>query len=323
MKSLPIAFIISLILLNPFDTLANTKISTSGTTCDCNIKVNLTDTDVQFKKQVLFRAGKGKDNVIQGIALDISHSYLYSLNVTGRPEKGVINRFIYSSTGNLISDAVQTPSDIIGHQGLSIIPADGGILASAGESIANKGWHIVKLTFAPGSTPLNVHFIKIFEPEFKGNISTMPTITPDGDKVIIRGVIGKKNILRIYQGKAINYDLADWSHGHFTQWQISPELTKDKYVLQAMTTDGKNIFLLSGGGNDLPKRLFTYDFDGKLIAINNSVTLGKNEASLSGIERHWEPEGMAYDSKTNNLLMVFAIGDHGTRKALMFRIPLQ
>ena len=106
------------------------------------------------------------------------------------------------------------------------------------------------------------------------------------------------------------------------EWKINREFTKDDFAFQAITASNKYIYILSGGGNIKPKRLFVYDFSGELISKFPSVTLGWGKAANSGIEQHWEPEGLSFDIASHELLIAFAIGDKNNRKALVYFLPV-
>lgn len=49
--------------------------------------------DIVTRKVRLYRDGEGKNNIVQGVVIDRFSSDIYTLHTTGKPEKGVINRF--------------------------------------------------------------------------------------------------------------------------------------------------------------------------------------------------------------------------------------
>lgn len=270
----------------------------------------------------LLRNGPGSNHVIQGIALDQKNSFIYTLHVTGNPENGVINRFSYTDDNSATATAIQLPSNLIGHQGISVNPQDGNLYSSAGSAVENRGWHITHFTFKPNSKPINLTILKVFGDGYNKTTNSMPTFTPDGKHLIVRGKKGIKNILRIYNMKEQSYE-RDLSSASYTEWSLDPILTSGGYYLQAITADNKYIYLLSGKDDLLPKRILIYDLNGKLININNDVVIGLDIAKASGTEQHWEPEGMAYDINNKNLLIAFSVGDKGNRKAVIFFVSMR
>lgn len=270
----------------------------------------------------LTRTGVGKNNVIQGVALDQENNWIYTLHVTGKPESGVINKFNYSETGIIKAEDAQLPSQMIGHQGFTVYNKDGSIFSSAGTAVENKGWYISHFTFSPNSSPQDLAIIKIFDDGYDTKTSSMPVFTSDDRYLVVRGKNEKGNLLRIYDIKNTNLSSGDLSNNHSKEWNVSNEITNDKYDLQAITADERHIYILSGGKNNLPKRMFIYDLNGKLIQKNENVTLGQSEAALSGEEGHWEPEGMSYNSRYKKLLIAFAMGDKHNRTAIIYSIPI-
>lgn len=87
----------------------------------------------------LIRTGRGNDHILQGLALDHRHKFLYTTHVEGHPEQGVINRFKLNSSNLWSAQDAQKPSALIGHQGIVVDPQSDFIFASAGAGIPNKG----------------------------------------------------------------------------------------------------------------------------------------------------------------------------------------
>ncbi|XJI84174.1 hypothetical protein AB2J02_01710 [Escherichia coli] len=67
--------------------------SSSATNISLGDLVSHLNDDVVTKKVRLYRDGEGKNNIVQGVAIDRFSSDIYTLHTTGKPEKGVINRF--------------------------------------------------------------------------------------------------------------------------------------------------------------------------------------------------------------------------------------
>lgn len=280
--------------------------------------------DHPLQPTILYRLGPGKNNVVQGIALDSNKRVLYSLHVTGKPEKGVLNRFIdIDGKDTLESVDYQKPSSAIGHQGITLIPNTNWLLSSAGEAIKNKGWYISLFKYAANSDPDPLIAIKIFGSGYSKSTSSMPVVTPDSNYLLVRGRVKNTNIIRVYSLNKTNIlNTQDISHASYSEWEVDNHLTDDDYFFQAVTADNKFVYLLSGRAGKGYKRVYIYTLNGKLIEKINDVTLGEKDAIESGIEAHWEPEGLTIDSKVKELYLLFAIGDKGKRIGNMYKLKL-
>ena len=71
--------------------------SSSATNISLGDLVSHLNDDVVTKKVRLYRDGEGKNNIVQGVAIDRFSSDIYTLHTTGKPEKGVINRFLINN----------------------------------------------------------------------------------------------------------------------------------------------------------------------------------------------------------------------------------
>ncbi|WHP07237.1 MULTISPECIES: phage baseplate protein [Acinetobacter] len=276
----------------------------------------------------LIRKGKGKNNVVQGIAVDSTKGLLYSLHVVGQPNRGVVNRFNFNSLSpaQITAQDNQSPTDIIGHQGITVDPRNGLIWASAGASITDASWKIIGFNYSPNGEPKNVRTVQLFDKNYKKSGYTMPVITPDARYLIVRSRKNKQEVMRVFDLTKVKLENGtDLSQSYLYEWSIDSDLIKNKYAFQAMTSDGKYIYLLSGGVGDQNsdnKRLYVYSIDGKLIQKLDQLTLGKYDRLSYGREGHWEPEGLAIDILHKQLLVMFAVGDKTKRLAIVYKVPI-
>ena len=296
-----------------------------------NVKASITsdkdviiDDNYIFKKIKLHRLGKGKNNVTQGLVIDDKTDGLYTLHVTGKPEKGVVNYFLLVDESNKITAcSFQNPTDFIGHQGLTFDYSNGYLVSSAGDAFSYKGWFITHFKYQQQTFPYDMKFTKVFDRPYNTRVSTMPVLTLDAKYLIVRSKLNGRDLLRVYNSEEVNFRIeSDISSGQNTEWFIDAGLTNDNYVLQAITADNKYIYLLSGGGNRENKRIYIYTLKGELVRKFNNVTVGKKDSLNSGKEKHWEPEGLAIDRKSKSLVIMFALGDHKKRFAQLYYIPL-
>lgn len=276
----------------------------------------------------LIRKGKGKNNVVQGIAVDSTKGLLYSLHDIGQPNQGVVNRFNFNSSDQkqISAQDNQLPTDLIGHQGITVDPRTGLIWVSAGAKIVDASLKIVGFNYVPNGQPNQAQIVQLFDKTYKTKGYTMPVFTPDAKYLFVRAYKNKQEIVRVFDLSKVRLENgADLSQSYLYEWSIDPDLTKNKYAFQAMTSDGKYIYLLSGGVGDQNsdnKRLYVYSIDGKLIQKLDQLTLGKYDRLSYGREGHWEPEGLAIDILHKQLLVMFAVGDKTKRLAIVYKVPI-
>lgn len=273
----------------------------------------------------IHRIGKGNNNVVQSLALNQTGRELYSLNVTGHPELGVINRYIdIDGKSDLIAIDAQNPTAEIGHQGLSILPSTDWLLSSAGSKIKNRGWYITAFKYNPNNAPKEVKIIKIFGNGYDKKAYTMPTVTPNGKYLIVRGKKHNTNIIRVYDLEHIDLpNQKKLGNNYLYEWSIDDRLIKDGFYFQGITADNHSIYMLSGLANQTAKTFMSYSIDGKLLEYIDDVSIGKEDSLRTGNINYWEPESLTYDSKRNSLLILFAMGDKGKRIARFYQLKLR
>lgn len=287
---------------------------------DSSSPPNLGDTAQSI---TLIRTGLGNDHIIQGLALDHRHGLLYTTHVEGTPEQGVINRFkIYSSNLWTAQDA-QKPSALFGHQGIAVDPLSDCIFASAGSAIPNKGWYMVKFQYMSNAGPSNTQVIQVFDKTYNQMTNTMPSITPDGKYLLMRGNKNRINVIRIFKLDLITQkNLTDIRFLYEDEWPIDSGFTHDKSAFQGLTTDGKYVYLLSGNKNKGPKRIYVYNLTGKLIQKMDHVTLGHFDILSNPAIQYWEPEGLTVDSQNYQLYILYTIGNNGQFLGRIYRMKI-
>ena len=271
----------------------------------------------------LIRTGLGNDHILQGLALDHRHELLYTTHVEGNPEQGVINRFKLHHSNLWSAQDVQKPSSLIGHQGISVDPQSDFIFASAGTGIPNKGWYILKFQYMPNAAPSNTQVIQVFDKQYSKITNTMPSITPDGKYLLVRGNNHKMNIIRIFKLDLITQkNLTDIRFLYEDEWSIDSDFTHDKSAFQGLSTDGNYVYLLSGNKNKGPKRIYVYNFSGKLIQKMDHVTLGHFDSLSNHAIQYWEPEGLTVDSQNHQLYILYTIGNSGQFLGRIYRMRI-
>lgn len=271
----------------------------------------------------LIRTGLGNQHIVQGLAIDQRQKMLYTTHVEGHPEQGVINRFHFQDSNLWSAQDVQKPSSLIGHQGISVDPQSDFLFASAGSAIPNKGWYILRFQYMPNAEPSHTQVIQVFDKRYNKITNTMPTFTPDGKYLLVRGNNHKTNVIRIFKFDLISKkNLTDIRFLYEDEWPIDSGFTHDRCAFQGLSTDGTYIYLLSGNKNKGPKRIYVYDFTGKLIQKMDSVTLGHFNMSSNHSIQYWEPEGLTVDQKNRQLYVLYAIGKDRQFLGRIYRIKI-
>lgn len=274
---------------------------------------------------LLQRKGAGKNNVMQGIALDMQNSLLYTSHaVSKKPETVAINQFKFQNAHVWQAQSAQKPSRLIGHQGISADPSNGLLLASAGSEVENRGWHIVQFKYAANQLPSNPRIMKVFGDGYSKSTNSMPIVSPDAQYLLVRSTKNKQNIVRVFEHEQLSKTSQnDISNQYLYEWSVDAELTQDHYPLQAMTTDGQFVYFMSGRSNpEQPKRIFVYTLKGKLVQKVDRVFIGQQYAALMSQSEYWEPEGLSYNPTTRQLYILFAVGDLGKRLGLVYKLKL-
>lgn len=271
---------------------------------------------------VFTRIGKGKNRTVQGVAIDHDHRKLYLLNVTGTPELGVINLFNEDNKKEKIAADAQWPSKWIGHQGIAYDPVGKKIWVSGGHRIDDYGRYVVSFHFRSDNLPTDIQPVKVFPNTYRKRISTMPALSPDGRYLVVRGELNDQMVIRVFDrqkkdfGKYVNV----MQHAAY-EWPVPASLFSDDNPLQASATDGKYVFLLSGGLDKQDKKLYVFTLEGKPVQTLDHLTLGK-EHSLEE-KGTWEPEGLMIDpAHPDQLNILFATGQIGHRNARMYTVPI-
>ncbi|WP_407304787.1 hypothetical protein [Acinetobacter sp.] len=271
----------------------------------------------------LIRTGLGNDHIVQGLALNHTHNFLYTTHVTGNPEQGVINRFKIHSSNLWTAQDAQKPSSLIGHQGISVDPQRDFIFASAGAGIPNKGLYMVKFQYIPNAAPSQIQVIQVFDKTYNTITNTMPSITPDGKYLLVRGNKNKINVIRIFKLDLITQkNLTNICFLYEEEWPIDSSFTHDKSAFQGLSTDGTYVYLLSGNKNKGPKRMYVYDLTGKLIQKMDQVTLGHFDSLSNQAIQYWEPEGLTVDSLNHQLYILYTIGNTGQFLGRIYRMKI-
>lgn len=278
--------------------------------------------DSDIKLFTLVRNGGGRSSIVQGLTLDSTSHSLYTITSVGSPALATINRFDYSTDGILYAKSFSLPSEFVGHQSIAIEPGEKYLYSSASNLIGSSGWYIVRFSFSDKAPVSDIVPIRVFGNKYNSKAITSPAVSTDGKYLLVYGELGRDKVIRIFPLDSFNQKI-DMSDSVAYEWNLDVGfITKDSPV-QSIVSDGQFVFVLSGGPNYKNKKIHIYTLDGVLVKAYDNITIGLNESKKYGIENHWEPEGLAIDSLSRKLLLMYAMGDSGKRVVKVYSLPIK
>lgn len=278
------------------------------------------DPDTNFF--TLVRDGGGRNSIVQGLTLDSTSHTLYTITSVGSPALATINRFDYSTAEILYAKGFSLPSEFVGHQSIAIAPGEKYLYSSASSLSGSSGWFIVRFSFFDKAPISDVIPIRVFDNKYNPKAVASPAVSTDGKYLLVYGELGRKKIIRVFRLDSFNQKL-DMTDSVIYEWSLEDNfITKDSPI-QSIVSDGKFVFVLSGGSNYQNKKIHIYSLEGNLVNSYDNITLGLDESKRYGVEHHWEPEGLAIDSLSRKLLLMYAMGDSGKRVVKVYPLPIK
>ena len=320
-----LVFLTLVILIFSNQTLANPALKFSS----------IISSDLAVARFELTRQGRGSGNVVQGACEVQSENALYTVHRRGKPEQVFINKY------NLSGPVVQTSyrwtkngSFALGHQGISVENSVEGVhfWTSASRSYPNGANYVIRFEIKEDENDpqnllvKNLEYFKVWAGK-RGGGSTTPTVSSDGKFLIVKLYDKSTNSITHVRGLSLKALIlggsGDYTDDVYTTFAFSTDkklITGKGYPLQAMASDGKHIYMVSGfGNNGAPVRLAKYDFQGNLIGYTANLRTGRSmsERDGKGPRTKYEPEGLYISTLNNNqrLALVIASGDKGARVA--------
>ena len=274
-----------------------------------------------YNTKILNRIGTSNGNVVQGFCIDKKNNALYTIHVSTTfvpgEEWAVINKFRNESS--LISNATHStaPSNILGHQGISIQYFNDEIKfwGSANHQVTNSGTKAIRfkindiISDAGNSTITDIEEFKLFP--YTGGGSTTPTVSSCGRYLVVE----KNNLIRVFDINIFT-TAGDYSNKCIHEFRV-PEYG----ALQGLACDGNFIYILQGYDNPNENvYLSTYTLDGKLISKNTNFNIGLTNSLQDGTGLLHEPEGLciANINSVDSLLMIVASGGATSRTARVY-----
>lgn len=280
------------------------------------------DPKVKLNETVFTRIGKGKNNTVQGMAVNDARKRFYLLNMSGKPEQGVLNLFTNDGKNHKTAVSAEWPSDWIGHQGITYDPVGKKIWVSGGHRIYDYGRYVVSLHYRADNLPDDIQPVKVFPNTYAKRISTMPTISPDGRYLVVRGELKNQMVIRVFDRQKRDFGKYVNVMNHYAyEWPVPVNLISETAPLQATATDGAYVYLLSGGIDSQNKKLYVYTLDGKPVQTIDNLTIGKEHSQEP--KGTWEPEGLMIDpAHPHQLAILFGTGQTGHRIARMYTVSV-
>ena len=274
-----------------------------------------------YNTKILYRIGTSTGNVMQGFCVDKKNNALYTTHVSSTyvvgEEWAIINKF--QSESSLVSTATHStaPSNIVGHQGISIQYFNDEIKfwASANYQVTNSGTKAIRFKIndtiagAGNSTITDTEEFKLFPGTGGGSIT--PTVSSCGRYLVVEDNAS----VRVFDINIFT-TAGDYSSKCIYEFTIPAYL-----ALQGLACDGNFIYILQGRSDpNINTYLSTYSLDGKLISKNTNFDIGLTNSLQDGEGLHHEPEGLciANIKGVDSLQMIVSSGDVGERSARVY-----
>lgn len=284
----------------------------------------LNSTAAAMQRFILTAQGTGAGNVMQGFVEDPYLGELYSMHVTGSPEKTVINKYEgngkRTQTGHRYNS---TPTDEVGHQGLDICwDKDGNryFWSSANISDADYEDKVRRFQISDGAgTELTISSSALYTLfSGSGNGYVTPCVSLDGRWLVAENSAGGvATTIRVFD----LHELMEGGAGDYSSDYIYEFTTKDvngtTLPLQDMACDGAYIYIVAGDSDTANENtLLVYSLDGVLVREFDDIVIGETEAlgDDTGTDAY-EPEGLnwLWHNGRPMLALLNASGDSGSR----------
>jgi hypothetical protein len=244
---------------------------------------------------------------LDSIAFDEINSFIYAIFDDTPNVTAFVTR--YSSDDVLSIVAVQKAkslsSDLVGHQGLSVEHQDDGTVklwtsmqTSGGNPNGFK--QVMRFDFVDAALPANVQIYTLFGDEFAfATNNTMPEVALGGRYLV---AVGRKSsrdfFVRVWSLELLaDGGAGDYSDSFLYEWQIDRDILADDEIneftpVQSIASDGSHVYILSGNAKLSNKRIHQYTLNGKRVATNDKLEIGR--ANADAIGTFYEPEGLTF-----------------------------
>ncbi|OOH84936.1 hypothetical protein BMT54_12060, partial [Pasteurellaceae bacterium 15-036681] len=243
--------------------------------------------------------------ILQHIVYDYVNKHYYAQSVksgtlTGGDELVVLTRYTRDGTTYLKSDIESAVSNKIGHQGLGLEYTLNGIKlwATAGSHYYPNNVHYA-LRFSPpndGGDIAEIEEFKVWDSEkdkVRNYLSSSVAISPHGDLMCVFGIWDeqKQGRIRIFDMNVFSAGAGDYTDKWLYTWDLPDEYDGGTKPCQAVTTDGKFVYVLLGGDD---VQVFT--LDGHRVFKTNHAIGKKKCAELvtKGYTNSYEPESWVW-----------------------------
>lgn len=298
----------------------------------------LTSPSLSARRYIPTRIGTSPNNVVQSAAVDSVNNYLYTYHVstTFSPptEFAVINRYYANDNAIQTAHVSTVPTAAIGHQGLAIQNLGNGAVkfwASApyGSGLGNYAVSFdiqVNSLTAGGAEVVNTQQYKFFNTTDSSQSCT-PCVSWDGQYLLVEqngskdGLDG--NYIRVFRLSEIGV-AGDYTNKFLREFFVRvTHGTTPVAGLQSMACDGESIFVLAGSSSVSEKHTIAqYTMDGRLIAENRNLSVGKTDATATGAGTFYEPESLFFGLQNGQkqLFLQIAAGDAGARSCFIYAL---
>ena len=250
-----------------------------------------------------YNALYGVKREIQSFAPDEVNRKYYSLHNNNDPValKSIVTRYVMDSEGVAkAQDAVATPGNEFGHQGIAVENLPGNAVKIwCTDGLNPLG--VIRFDFANGQPALNKEHYVLFSAAdgFNAGISSFQGFSVDNQYVIGSAKVVGSNVIKCRLW--LLSDLLDGGPGDYSasyKYEIDVSSLYDAdHPIQGLACDNSSVYGVSGGNTLTAPARWMAKWDiatGALLETNHNVMIGSIEAALDGSGISYEPEGLNF-----------------------------
>ncbi|GLS87672.1 hypothetical protein GCM10010873_26460 [Cypionkella aquatica] len=278
----------------------------------------------------LTRAGDGAGRVLQGAVAIEETNALYTMQQNTAGKSMVINKFDLSGDKKQTASRFSEPSDLLGHQGLTVDYISGSprFWTSANADVKSAADYAVRFSVtedgARGLLIGDYQRFKLFD-RAAGDGSSTPAVSLDGRYLVVKQTGSKSDtsIIRVFDLEAlVNGGAGDYATGfHLSEFTIGSEILDADQPVQALASDGSYIYVVTGfGKNGIDNRIAKYSMLGDLVSAKLDFTVGNTVSLEDGTGKKNEPEGLFWmrDQGVTRLALAMSSGNADAHRARIY-----
>lgn len=235
------------------------------------------------------------EGIPQDFAFDDRGQYIYvqSLRKSGGHETGFVSRLrLNGSTASIVDRNL--PSELVGHQGVSVENAGGGAPWLWVSRYGDNGREASRFRYQADAVPDDMQIFRFFDDAYMNKNVTMPKVCAGGRHLLVRGRTSpREQYIRLFDLAALNAGgPGDYSSRAIQDWRLPAEAFAEGMPLQGLSCDSKYVYVVIGNARmDDRKSFLKFTLSGKPVPHQQNFSASQRVASSDG--KQFEPEGIS------------------------------